>query len=84
MKTELLIEIFEKVGDGFIKEINISHYDLKQINKICPPEDFPDDFEYCDGHFVTEEQFTMLKEYIVELSIYNYQDYDYNIITRSI
>lgn len=83
MKTELLIEMYQIDGESFIKELDISIYNLKKINKICPPED-PFDVEYCDGLFLEEENFIELKQYIKELKDYNYQDYTYNLITRQV
>lgn len=83
MKTELLIELYSIDNDRFLREINISDYDLKKINKICPPE-IPDDFDYCNSTFIEEASFIKLKKYIKELSILEYKDYIYNIITRSL
>jgi hypothetical protein len=83
MKTQLLIEIFEKNGECFIEEIDISHYDLKKINEICPPED-EGDFEYCNGRFLEEQDFENLQGFISELKDYKYSNYNYGIITRSI
>ncbi|MNV73374.1 hypothetical protein D3C71_1665190 [compost metagenome] len=82
MKTELLLTVFEKTGDKLVKEIDISHHNLKEINAICPP-DLPEDFQYCDGHFVEEEQYLKLKEFITEFIdySYSYSDYDFNIGT---
>ncbi|WP_300663735.1 hypothetical protein [Fluviicola sp.] len=80
MKTKLLLTVFEKTGEKLVREIDISHYSLEKINKICPP-DLPGDFQYCDGHFVEEEQYLKLKEFITEFSDYNYNDYDFNIGT---
>lgn len=81
IQTQLLIELYDVNSDEFIREIDISHYDLKTINEICPPED-PDDIEYCDGGFVTENQFILLKDYISELKDINYKKFIVNIITR--
>lgn len=80
MNTKLLLTVFEKTGDKLVKKIDISHYDLEEINAICPP-DLPGDFMYCDGHFVEEEQYLKLKEFITEFSDYSYKDYDFNIGT---
>jgi hypothetical protein len=83
-KTVLLLEVYNQMNNRFINEIDISHYSLDEINEICPPVDFPDDFEYCDGHFVTKDQFIKLKQKMSELSNLNYEGFIYNIITRSI
>lgn len=81
IQRQLLIELFDRKTEKFIKDIDISHYDLKRINEICPPED-PDDIEYCDGIDVTEDQYILLKQYIAELFDVNYEDFFVNISTR--
>lgn len=79
---KLLIELFDRKTEKFVRNIDISHYDLNKINKICPPED-PYDIEYCDGIDVEEQQYILLKRYITELSDLNYEDFFVNICTRS-
>jgi len=83
MKTLLLIEFFEKEGDKFVKDIDISHYDINTLNEICPPED-DGDIYYCDGFFIEEYQFILLKKIITEIEKYDYEMYDYNLCTRSV
>ena len=83
MRNRLFLELFEKVGDRFVKDFEITHYDLKLINEICPPET-PMDYEYCDGHFVEEEEFIKLQKLIKELSTFNYSEYDYNLCARRV
>ena len=83
MKTQLLIELYDKKTENFIKEIDISHYNLEEINKICPPED-PLDIEYTDGIDLMEEQFILFKKYIKELKDIEYNDFYVTIITRRI
>lgn len=83
MKKKLVIEIYRIVEEDFFDEINISHYSLDKINKICPPEDLLD-IEYTDSLFLEENDFNNLKKYIVELEKYKYSDFTYGIITRRI
>jgi hypothetical protein len=63
MNTELLIEMYQIDSESFIKELNISNYNLNKINEICPPED-PFDIDYCNGLFIEQENFKNLKLYI--------------------
>jgi hypothetical protein len=83
MKTELLIELYHTQEDAFLREINISNYDLRILNKIVPP-DPEDDFEYCNSAFIEKDEFEKLRAYVKELSDLQYEDFIYNIITRSI
>jgi|GEM_PF-2739075 len=83
MKTELLIEYFDFETDLIVGEIDISKYDLKIINKICPPR-YEDDYEYANGHELEEGEFKELKQYITELKDMEFSKYSYGIITRSI
>jgi hypothetical protein len=83
MTTQLLFEIFEKEGDRFVKDIDISHYDINTLNEICPPED-EGDIYYCNGFFIEENQFLELKKIISEIEKYDYEMYDYNLTTRSL
>jgi hypothetical protein len=83
MKTELLVELYDVKTHSFVKEFDISSYNLAKINEICLPED-EGDFEYIESKFVEENEFKKLKIYISELSNYNYDDFIYNIITRSV
>ncbi|PHR44315.1 MAG: hypothetical protein COA32_14980 [Fluviicola sp.] len=81
-EKELLIEFYHVKNHSFIKEIDITKYSLQRINEICPPND-EGDFEYCNSRYVREYEFDILKNYITELSDYNYRDFIYNIITRA-
>ena len=83
MKTELLIEFFDLETEYYVGEINISKYDLKKINNICPPE-WEDDYEYTNGNELNEKEFNELKKYIHELENMNFSKYSYGIITRQI
>lgn len=83
MKTELLLEMYNVENEKFVKEINISHYDLKVLNKMFPPyEEF--DYEYTQGYEIEKEDFDLLRKYIKEIKAYNFEDYLYSIITRQI
>jgi len=83
MRTQLLLEMYDKESEDFVAEIDISKYDLKTINRICPSED-EFDYEYTDGYEIMEDEFIKLSEYIVELKELDYNKYSYGIITRSI
>lgn len=78
---ELYLQIFEKIGDGFILEMNISKYDITILNEICPPEE-EGDYYYCGGYFIEEFQFNKLKKIIKELANYDYDSYDYNFLAK--
>lgn len=83
IQTQLLIELFDLKTEKLIREIDISHYDLRMINKICPPED-PDDIEYTNSNYVTTEQFSKLKKYITEIADIDGEEYIVNICTYRI
>jgi len=83
MKKQLLIEIYDIKSESFVDEIDISKYNLKKINEICPPyDDF--DYEYCNSYELEEEDFKKLSNYIKELINFDYSKYSYSIITRQI
>lgn len=83
MKKQLLIELYNIENDLFFDEIDISKYDLKKINEICPPyEEF--DYEYCNGYEIEEEDFIKLRNYIPELKDVDFFKYSCSIITRQI
>jgi len=83
MKTQLLIEMYDKESEYFVDQIDISNYDLKKINKICPP-DIEFDYEYTNGYEILEDDFFKLSEYIKEFKKLDYNKYSYSIITRRI
>ncbi|MBF4494094.1 hypothetical protein IR010_16210 [Flavobacterium sp. MR2016-29] len=84
MKKQLLIELYSIENDLFLDEIDISRYDLKKINEICPPYD-EFDYEYCNGYEIEEEEeFIKLKEFIEELKTIDFFKYSCSIITRQI
>lgn len=83
MKKQLLIELYSIENDLFFDEIDISNYDLKKINEICPPHD-EFDYEYCNSYEIEEEDFIKLREYIEELKKINFFKYSCSIITRQI
>lgn len=83
MKKQLLIELYNIENDLFFDEIDISKYDLKKINEICPPyEEF--DYKYCNGYEIEEEDFLKLRNYITELKDIEFFKYSFSIITRQI
>lgn len=55
---------------------------MKKINEICPPED-PLDTEYCDDCFLEINEFKELKKYVIEIENVKYEEFDFNISTRS-
>jgi hypothetical protein len=81
MNVKLFIEIYEKNGDKFIQDIYVSSYNLSVLKEICPPEE-EGDINYCNGLFVEEYQFKKMKEIILELAELDYENYDYNLISR--
>ncbi|RYJ42423.1 hypothetical protein NU09_2209 [Flavobacterium beibuense] len=89
MKTVLLIEYFDRETELFVGEIDISKYDLKKINSICPPltaKDYPiypeeGDDKYINGYDFNEKEFNELKEYIHELKNMDLSKYVYSIGT---
>lgn len=89
MKTVLLVEYFDRKTDEIIGEIDISKYDLKKINSICPPYTAKDspiyseegDNQYINGYELLENQFNELKEYIHELKVLDYSKYHIGIAT---
>ncbi len=83
MKTKLLIEIYKIEEEEFFNEIDISNYNLKKINKICPPYD-EFDYEYCGSYEIEENDFIELSKFIKELADYKFEDYSYSLITRRI
>ncbi|MES2239395.1 MAG: hypothetical protein V4497_03965 [Bacteroidota bacterium] len=83
MKKQLLIELYDIKSESFFNEIDISTYNLKKINQICPPsEEF--DNEYCMSYEINEEDFRKLSEYIKELKNVDFSKYSCSIITRQI
>ncbi|MEN9909823.1 MAG: hypothetical protein RLZZ540_2972 [Bacteroidota bacterium] len=83
MKRQLLIELYDIQSESFVDEIDISTYNLKKINQICPPyEEF--DYEYCNSYEIDEENFSKLSKYIKELKNVDFFKYSFSIITRQI
>lgn len=80
MNTKLLIDI---KSEEFIDEIDISHYDLKKINTICPPYD-EFDYQYTNGYEIEEVDYINLKDYITELQNIDFTKFSMGIITRRI
>lgn len=83
MNTQLLIELFDIESEEFVDEIDISHYDLKKINIICPPYD-EFDYQYCDSYEIMEADYINLKYYITELQNIDFTKFSMGIITRRI
>lgn len=83
MDKKLFLELYNIKDERILRDIDISKYNLKKINSICPPED-EGDFEYCNGYFIEKKEFNLLKKYIIELRKYNYENYIYNLITRQL
>ena len=78
--NRLFIEFFDIKTEMLMKEIDISHYELKKINTICPPDD-PHDTEYTNSQYVTSKQFSKLKKYINEIRNMEENKYIINICT---
>lgn len=83
MTTQLLMEIFDKETEDFLYEIDLSNYDLKMINKICPPEEGLD-YNYTDGREIDKNDVHNLSKFIVELKDLKFEKYSMGIITRRI